>query len=414
MLAMLIPEDSQVLAIEEARRRLWKGIAPVRNRLRIKVPQALGRILAEDAVAPIDLPPFDNSAMDGYAMRTQDPAFRSQPPHRLQVVGTSFAGRPWQGTLTRGAVRIFTGAAMPKGADAVIVQEDATRQGDEVAFNLAPSPGDHVRPLGDDISKGDKIFSSGDQLRAFELAWAAACGLESLQVFERPKVGIFATGDELREPGSALAHGQIYESNRLMLRSLCAHLPVEAHDLGILADDRAELGASLEQAARQFDMLITSGGVSVGESDHVREVVEALGSIEFWRVAIKPGKPFASGRIGKSLFMGLPGNPASAVVTFLLFVAPAIRKLAGSNPCTELEVEARLAATIKASAKRTEYQRGRYWRDAEGLHVAPTGSQGSNRIGSFRDANCLIRVAPGTAPLGGGSRVPILPFGGLL
>jgi len=403
-----------VLRIEEARQRLLGGIAPITETERIAVPDALGRILAEDVSAPVDLPPFDNSAMDGYAVNTQDPVWRGAPPFALQVIGTSFAGRPWHGKLTRGAVRIFTGAAIPNGADTVIAQEDAEHTDTHVVFNKTPSPNRHMRPVGDDVKKGSQIFARSDQLRAFELGWAAACGIETLSVFTRPKIGVFATGDELRAPGTALAYGQIFESNRLMLRSVSANLPAHVRDLGILSDDRAQLHAALGRAAQQHDMLITSGGVSVGESDYVRNVVETLGSIEFWRVAIKPGKPFASGRIGNCLFMGLPGNPASAVVTFLLFVAPAIRTLAGGHAPAPIEVDAMLDVAIEPSATRTDFQRGRYSQQRDGLHVAPTGSQGSNRIGSFRDANCLIKLEPGVNVRASGERVSILPFAGLL
>ncbi len=390
------------------------GIVPIAATQRIGVPDAINRILAEDISAPVDLPPFDNSAMDGYAVCSDDPVWHGGAPYALQVVGTSFAGRPWHGELKQGAVRIFTGAAMPKGADAVLMQEDAKRAGEQVILSEAPVRRRHVRPVGDDVAQGNAVFSRGDQLRAFELGWAAACGIESLAVFARPKIGVFATGDELRSPGTTLAYGQIYESNRLMLRSLCANLPVQVHDLGILPDDRTQLLTALERAAQHHDMLITSGGVSVGESDYVREVVETLGRIEFWRVAIKPGKPFASGRIGDCLFMGLPGNPASAVVTFLLFVAPAIRKLSGAHAPPPLEVDAMLEVAITPSLTRTDFQRGRYMREHDGLHVAPTGSQGSNRIGSFRDANCLIKLEPGPEMRMVGEDVTILPFAGLL
>ncbi len=400
--------------IADAQYRLWQGVSPIATTEQVRVGDALGRIVADDVVAPIDLPPFDNSAMDGYAVRMDDPVWRGAPPYALPVVGTSFAGRPWHGTLSQGSVRIFTGAALPKGADAIIVQEEAELVGEHVHFKERPVPKQHVRPLGDDVRQGGTIFTCGDRLRAFDLAWAAACGIESLAVFTRPKIGIFATGDELREPGAELAYGQIYESNRLMLKSQCAQLPVEVNDLGILADDREQLLRALERAADCHDMLITSGGVSVGESDYVREVVDTLGAIELWRVAIKPGKPFASGRIGGCLFMGLPGNPASAVVTFLLFVAPAIGRLAGGHASNPLEVDAILDVAVTPSATRTDFQRGRFSGDAGGLRVEPTGSQGSNRIGSFRDANCLIRLEPRADVYRAGERVTILPFDGLL
>ncbi len=403
-----------MLSITQARQKLLQCVERLREVEILKLSDALGRVLAEDLKAPMSLPPFENSAMDGYAVRGDDPAFAGSPPYRLKVIGRSFAGHPWSGELARGAVRIFTGAAMPKGADTVILQEDAKADGEHVEFAHKPEFKRHVRAMGNDVREGEQILTRGSRLRAFELGWVAACGIAELLVVQRPRIGIFATGDELRPPGAALEFGQIYESNQLMLHSLASQLPVSISDLGILPDDRSLLLEAIAKAAEAHHLLITSGGVSVGESDHVRQVVQALGDIDFWRVAIKPGKPFASGRIGKCMIMGLPGNPASAVVTFLLFVAPAILQLAGGRPELPIEVEAKLDAAVKAPRGRTEFQRGRFQTDAERLWVQPTGSQDSNRIGSFRDANCLIRLDPGSKNLRRGTKVKILPFHGLL
>lgn len=403
-----------LLSVAEALQKLLNSVQPVSAVETIGASEALGRILAEDVKAPLSLPPFDNSAMDGYAVRFDGPVFAHPPPYRLRVLGTSAAGHPWRGRIEDGAVRIFTGAAMPQGADTIVLQEDAVREGDTVEFADRPEAHRHVRSVGNDVQAGERILTRGTRLRAFEVGWISACGLHQVEVFGRPRIGMFATGDELREPGSRLAYGQIYESNRLTLKSLASELPVQINDLGILPDERSLLAHALAQAARANDMLITSGGVSVGASDHVRDVVSELGEIDFWRVAIKPGKPFASGRIGQCMFMGLPGNPASAVVTFLLFVAPALLQLGGGRPESPLEVGARLEAPVKPPRGRMEYQRGRYARVGEQLWVEPTGSQDSNRIGSFRDANCLVRLMPGKAQLKRGSNVRILPFHGLL
>ncbi len=403
-----------MLNVEEARHKLLQGIDAVTATERLEVSCALGRVLAEDIEAPISLPPFANSAMDGYAVSSSDPTFSGTPPYRLRVVGRSLAGRPWPGRLEVGAVRIFTGAAIPPGADTVIVQEEAHLHGNVVEFSERPSANRHIRAIGNDIQQGGLLCARGTRLRAFDLGWIAACGVRHLQAFRRPRVGIFATGDELREPGTALSHGQIYESNRLMLSSLAAPLPVHIHDLGILPDAPAPLESALAEAAETQDMLITSGGVSVGESDLVRAVLSKLGTVDFWRVAIKPGKPFAFGRIGECLFMGLPGNPASAIVTFLLFVAPAILELAGAKPEPPVEFTARLSVRTSRPQNRSEYQRAQFTRDEQGLWVRPTGGQDSNRIGSFRNANCLIRLEPGAHALRAGTKVPVLPFHGLL
>ena len=403
-----------MLSVTEARQRLLEKVRRSSSVETTKVSEALGRVLAEDLKAPLSLPPFDNSAMDGYAVRFDDPVFAGTPPYRLRILGTSAAGHPWHGQVENGAVRIFTGAAMPLGADTVILQENASREGDWVEFSHGPEPHRHVRPIGNDVHEGTQILTRGTRLRAFEIGWISACGLGQVRVFQRPRIGIFGTGDELREPGATLAYGQIYESNRVMLSGLASEFPVVINNLGILPDDRSFLIDALSRATETNDMLITSGGVSVGESDHVRDVVNELGEIDFWRVAIKPGKPFASGRIGNCMFMGLPGNPASAAITFLLFVAPALLRLAGGRPEAPIEVEARLEAPVKPPRGRMEYQRGRYKTHSEHLWVEPTGSQDSSRIGSFRDANCLIRLRPGDTRLRRGAKVKILPFHGLL
>lgn len=403
-----------MLTPEEARSRLLRAVNPVAGSETLRLDAALGRFTAEDLKAPISLPPFPSSAMDGYAVRTQDPEFSKAGPYRMKVVAHSYAGRPWRGVLSRGAVRIFTGAVVPEGADSIVVQEEVRIQDDLIEFTTRPVPMRHIRSVGDDVHAGDLLLPEGTRLRAFEVGWLAACGFEKLRVRSRPRVGIFATGDELREPSEALEFGQIYESNRVSLRSLAHELPVITQNLGILPDNPRTLREVLCAEAKAHDALITSGGVSVGETDHVRDVVSELGRLDFWKVAIKPGKPFAVGHIGDCLFMGLPGNPVSAMVTFLLFGAPAFIRMAGGTVQAPLECDATLAEAVRCPQGRVEFQRGRYEQRPDGLRVAPTGAQGSNRIASFHGANCLIRLAPGDAPLKAGSRVPILPFNSLL
>jgi molybdopterin molybdotransferase len=325
------------------------------------------------------------------------------------------AGAPYSDTVTENhAVRIFTGAVVPARCDSVVIQELAERNGVEITLQQAPQRGANIRPPGHDVRLGERLIDAGTRLGPFDLAWLTACGEQTVCVHAPIRVALFSTGDELRDPPAELEAGQIYDANRLVLTELLRPLHVQLDDLGIVADDPNAIETMLRVAASDHDVVLTSGGVSVGDADHVRSVVERLGRIEFWKIAIKPGKPLAYGRIGDCQFFGLPGNPVSTIVTFLMLVKPALATLLGARITEPLRAQAILRAEIQHDAGRVEYQRGVFSTGVEGLEVVPTSDQSSNRLGSFRGANCLIEVPSNNGNLDVGSRVSILPLNGLL
>ena len=407
----------EFLGLDEALALLHATVDPVTAHPEaVSIYDAANRVVAQTVHSPMNVPPFAASAMDGYAVCTHDPVFAGEPPFRISVYGESRAGAPFEGTpLIDHAVRIFTGAVMPAHCDAVVIQEDVRREGATILLTQRPPSRANVRPPGHDIAYGAELVREGTQLGPFDLAWLAACGLQTITVRRAIRLALFSTGDELRTAGDTLGPGQIYDSNRFVLRQLLRGAPVEIEDLGILPDDPAIIEATLRTAATRHDVVVTSGGVSVGDADYVRDIVARLGRIEFWKIAIKPGKPLAYGRIGNCHFFGLPGNPVSTIVTFLMLVKPVLATLSGTRAAPPLRVAATLAADIAHEAGRIEYQRGTYSLDARSaLHVQPTSDQSSNRIGSFHGANCLIEVPRTSGNLARGSTVEILPFAGLL
>lgn len=294
----------------------------------VAVPDALGRILASPQTSALTVPPLDNSAMDGYAVRLADV---SRARTRLPVSQRIMAGEVGQALAAGTAARIFTGAPIPVGADAVLMQEDCTAEGERVVINRKPRQGENIRRAGEDIEAGAQILATGTRMTAAEMGLAASVGLAQVPVFKRLKVACFFTGDELVTPGTPLAPGQIYNSNRYTLTGLVNDLGCELIDLGIVPDTLEATEAALARAAREADVVVTSGGVSVGEADYVKTAVEKLGSVEMWKVAMKPGKPVVFGRVGEADFIGLPGNPVSAFVTFCLFVRPFLLKRMGAS-----------------------------------------------------------------------------------
>ncbi|HEY5678846.1 MAG TPA: gephyrin-like molybdotransferase Glp [Pseudomonadales bacterium] len=399
--------------LNEAVERITAGIDPIEGTEVTGLANATGRIAAEDVSALVSLPPFPSSAMDGYALRSED--IQGNPPYELKLVGQSLAGRPFDGSPGVGeAVRIFTGAAMPQGADTVVIQEDCTATGEGVRINTRPNAGDNVRCEGHDVGRGEIIVRRGQPLTPFSVGWLAASGHESIAVSARPRVAVFSTGDELQEPGSALGPGQIYESNRHMLRGLLQQLPVEVTDLGRVADDPDETIDALQRAATQADAMITTGGVSVGDADFVADAVESLGSLEVWRMNIKPGKPFAFGRVGSCLFFGLPGNPVSAAITYLMIARPALVRLCGAEAGEAPSALARLTDPISHKPGREEFQRGRMRVSGGETTVSVTGDQSSNRLATFDKANCLIRIPKQAGSLAPGATVEVLPLFGLI
>ncbi len=375
----------------------------------VPTAHALGRVAADAIRSGTDLPPFPASAMDGYAFRWEEDI------DSLAVTGASLAGHPFAGTVGAGeCVRITTGAPLPPDCDTVIVQENCDRDGEAIRIRQPARQGANVRPRGDDLRRGDVVVAAGKRLSPFDIGALAASGCSTVSVRVRPRVAVFSTGDELQQPGSVLEFGNIYDSNRFAVEALLARLPVEVDNLGVLADDAEAVAAALTEASENSALILTSGGVSVGDADHVKNTVEALGALTFWRLNLKPGKPLAFGRIGKALFVGLPGNPVSTIVTYLLIARPAIEKLCGTEPTRPAAIAAELTQPIPHKPGREEYQRGIATWSAGNVRVRTTGAQGSNRMSTFAEANCLIRIPKSAGSLNSGERVEILPFEGLL
>ena len=398
-----------MLTVDDAQKTLLSLISTVDEYESIPVEEALGRSLAWPVTAPIDLPPFDSSAMDGYAING---AHIAGTGDQFQLVGESLAGHPYEESLNVGeACRIFTGAAIPKGTTAVAIQEHTFREGDTIVLSDVVNYRDNIRLKGMDIAIGERLANTGEILTPFSIGWLAACGIASVNVVRKIKIAIFSTGDELRDPGAALEHGQIYESNRMSLSMLLKSKPVEITDLGHLKDNKTTLKRTINRIAPSVDVIIASGGVSVGDSDLVRPAIEEIGKLEFWNIALKPGKPLAVGNVKDSLFFGLPGNPVSTIITYLLFVAPTIDSLSGLPWRMPTPFSAKLSSDIDHRSGRREYQRGVFHAADDELYVDPTGDQSSNRLASFYQCNCLIEVPThrGRLKQGENVRIYILP-----
>ena len=319
---------SALMTVEEAVALIWERLPIVAGIETVPLMRADRRVAAEDIFAQCDLPPFANSAVDGYAVRHADLAAEGETV--LPVGGRLAAGATHQVDAAGYAVRIFTGAPMPEGADTVFMQEDVQRDGDLVTLPAGLRKGSNMRPAGEDVARGVRIIGSGQRLRPQDLALAAATGIDRIAVRRKLRVAIFSTGNELAEAGAQLAPGAIYESNRVLVSAFLDRLGAEVSDLGILRDDPQMLARALSAAAPDHDLILTTGGVSTGEEDHVKTVMEGLGRMMFWRLAIKPGRPLAMGKIGGTPIVGLPGNPAAVYVTLALFVRPLLARLGGA------------------------------------------------------------------------------------
>ncbi len=396
--------------------QLFRTLRPVQDTQTVALADAVGRIVAAEVVAPVSLPPFRASAMDGYALRKDDLA--QHPDGSFRVVGESLAGHPFAGHVDNmECVRVFTGALVPDDCDQVCLQEQTEVLKDSVRFN-GPIPGQsYIRGIGHDIVAGTCLSEPGHQLNAFDTGHLAAAGITDVLVYRKIRVGVFSTGDELVEPGTApelLKAGQIYDSNRFTVVSLLASAPCDVTNYGALADSPAAVENALKQASQACDVLITSGGVSVGDADFVTSTIASLGSLGFWRLNLKPGKPLAFGQIDDCYLFGLPGNPVSTIVTLLMVALPAITFIAGHPPEAPLAVNATLTSAISHEPGRMEFQRGIYTTHAAGLEVTVTGDQSSNRLSTFMGANCFIEVPKTSGNLTVGSTVRVLPFNGLL
>lgn len=409
--------DPAALSANAARQGVLEGIRSQMLTATEHLPllQSLDRVLAADIIATLNVPPHDNSAMDGYALRSGDlPDIGSR---ELQVAGSSFAGHPFQGICNSGeCVRIMTGAVLPAELDTVIPQELVqTVSATTIRIDAGTRPGDNTRKAGEDIMQGQTVLERGRRIGAADLGLLASLGIPQVCAFRRLRVAFFSTGDELRSVGEALHAGEIYDSNRYALFAMLKHQHCRVTDLGVVRDDPAMLRKILLQAALDHDVLISSGGVSVGEADYVRQVLSESGNIAFWKVAMKPGRPFTFGHLGNTVFFGLPGNPVAMMVSFCQFVQPALQYLAGETPSQPLTLTAVTTSALKKRAGRTEYQRGILSVTADGsLTVSKTGNQGSGILLSMSRANCFIILSADQTHVAAGSNVRVQPFFGLL
>lgn len=407
--------DKESLTCDEALERVLQECHPISGSVCLAVRSTLGRILSDDLVSPIDVPPHTNSAMDGFALCWDD--LPKTGTMRFKVIGTAFAGKPFTGTVgNRESVRIMTGAAIPSRTDTVIIQEHALAANGGIKIDVNHKRGQNVRTAGEDVERGQVVLESGHRLAPADLGLLASLGLGEVSVCRKIRVAYFSTGDELKSLGEPLGLGEIYDSNRYTLFGMLTRLGAEIIDMGVVRDTRQEVEAALEQASEMADVVITSGGVSVGEADYIKDTLEKIGRVGFWKVAMKPGRPLAFGSIGKARFFGLPGNPVSVMVTFYQFVQPALLKLAGAR--TEeycLRITAQTTTALSKRPGRTEYQRGVLSHNGQGeLLVSPTGDQGSGILRSMSVANCFIILPADTESVDADSPVTVQPFRGLV
>lgn len=407
------PQSEGLLPVHEAQSRIQSSVSAVTGFQKVALRSALDQILAEDITAPFDVPPHANSAMDGYAFNSADLDTLS---FRLQCVGESFAGRPFQGQIQAGeCVRIMTGAKIPAGCDLVVMQETTEREADTITIHGQHKAGQNVRAAGEDIQAGESLLNPGRRLNAADLGLLASLGIGEVTVRRPLRVAFFSTGDELKSIGQPLGEGDIYDSNRYTLFAMLTKLGIDKVDMGVIPDDPQALRVAFTTAANNADAVITSGGVSVGEADYVKDMLQELGQINFWKMAMKPGRPLAFGQLENTPFFGLPGNPVSVMVTFLQFVRPALLKMAGESPIQPiLSQTATAAGRIRKRPGRFEYQRGLMTETNGQISVTPTGDQGSGILSSMSRANCFILLDDDCDGIPEGGEVQIQPFAGLI
>jgi molybdopterin molybdotransferase len=404
--------DPNAMPVAKAREFIQQFLDPVSASETLALRESLGRVLAADITSPANVPNYDNSAMDGYALKASDIA-----TSRLLVVGTAFAGKAFDGVVENGqCVRIMTGALMPKGTDTVVVQEKVVVDGEFITMSEAPKPHANVRYAGEDLKLGQAVLATGHLMRPADLGLIASLGIAEVQAYRQLKVAFFSTGDELVGVGKPLETGQVYDSNRYTLFGMLARLGVEVIDVGAIADDPVLLEETLLSAAAQADVVITSGGVSVGEADYMKLLLAKHGQVMFWKVAMKPGRPLAYGKVGNAHYFGLPGNPAAVMVTFYQFVRDALLRLMGqSSPVPLPMFQVQCTQAIKKMTGRTEFQRGTLFTDTDGIwRVKPTGAQGSALLSSMSLANCFIVLDEAVGNLDAGAMVQVQVLDGIV
>ncbi|HEC73333.1 MAG TPA: bifunctional molybdopterin-guanine dinucleotide biosynthesis adaptor protein MobB/molybdopterin molybdotransferase MoeA [Methylophaga aminisulfidivorans] len=405
--------DPNNLSVEQATQAINTLLRPIDSWQKVALRQSLGQVLQQDIVSPQQVPPYDNSAMDGYAFKSTD---ITASPFSLKQVGIAFAGKPYTGHVKAGeCIRIMTGAKIPNDCDTVVMQEQVEVQAESITIHKAVVSGQNVRMAGEDIRINDIVLRAGRRIQPADLGLLASLGIGEVVVKRPLRVAFFSTGDELVSIGDTLADGQIYDSNRYTIYGMLTSLGVDVLDMGVIADDKQSLREALQTAAQEADVVITSGGVSVGDADYVKAMLDELGQVNFWKIAMRPGRPLAFGQIENALFFGLPGNPVSVMVTFYQFVQPALQRLAGDHAAAPIQIQVPCTNDIKKRAGRFEFQRGVLTKDENGqMTVSTTGQQGSGILRSMSSANCFILLEESCDGLSAGSLVNVQPFAGLV
>jgi molybdopterin molybdotransferase len=406
-------DDPELLPAAEAMRRIHAHVPLIEDREQVALDDALERILGEDVIAPRDVPGHTNSAVDGYALAGA--VLPREGEASVRIAGTALAGAPHAGAVGAGeCVRIMTGAVMPEGTDTVVMQEHVSVTGEQVRIAAGHRAGQNVRRAGEDLRAGQVMLAAGTRLLPAALGMLASVGIAQVCVRRRVKVAFFSTGDELRSLGEALAPGQVYDSNRYTLRGMLTRLGVDFVDLGVVRDDPVLLREAIDAACAAADVVLTSGGVSTGEADYVKGILEQRGQVGFWRIAVRPGRPLAFGRLGEAVFFGLPGNPVSVMATFYQFVQPALRGMTGESQTPAPTLWLTTETPLKKAAGRTDFQRGRLVRGTDGQwRVNSTGLQGSHVLTSMSHADCFIILPADNAGVAAGELVEVQPFAGL-
>jgi molybdopterin molybdotransferase len=404
--------DPNALRVDKARQAILSCLTEIREVESLPVRQALGRVLAQEIVPAINVPSHNNTAMDGYALRFSD---LSETETRLEELGTALAGKPFKGKVGPGqCVRVMTGAVMPEGTDTVVIQEIVKTEKNQIIIPSGQKARQNVRYAGEDLKVGVPVLQPGAWIRPAELGLIASLGIPEIRVKRKLRVAFFSTGDELASIGSTLKEGEVYDSNRYTLHGMLARLGVEINDMGVVRDDPQALKKAFTKAASSADAVITTGGVSVGEADFVKQLMAELGEVLFWKIAMRPGRPMAFGRIGKAFLFGLPGNPVAVMVTFYQFVRDALLHLSGRTDDFAIPLLQVISSEkIRKVPGRTEYQRGILYQENGEWRVRITGQQGSGVLRSMAEANCFIVLEHERGPVAAGEAVSVQLFEGL-
>lgn len=402
-----------LLAFDQALSHILQQLPPITDIEEIDLDHTLDRVSADTILAPISVPSSDNSAMDGYAIRASD---NNSPQRALRIIGQSLAGHPFifptsECALTKyQAVRIMTGATIPAGADTVVMQELTSVVDEQLIINTSIKQGDNIRRTGEDIAQNSPVIQKGHRVTALDIGLLASLGIAKIKVYRQLRVALISTGDELLAAGETAVRGKIFDSNRPLLKALLQRLNIKLQDFGIIPDNPDLLSSTFVTAATSADAIISTGGVSVGDADYTKTVLSDLGNINFWKLAIKPGKPFAFGRINNCWFFGLPGNPVSTAVTYHQLVVPGLRKLAGEIQKAPLNISAIAKQTFKKQPGRTDFQRGILFQENGINTVLSTGSQSSAVLSGMANANCFIRLDAERGSVSPGETVTVIPF----